>query len=289
MASKANVTALRQQLEQLFPGKWLVGQEQGSSQKLLRTGIGDIDAGIVRGLPRRAISEWSGAASSGKTTLLRSAIAYWCLSGLNVAYIDTFSRLVAADWAFVEQGICGAMPINLAPRKSRHRGRFMAVRVSQRLDATRKGEITRLALRKEACWVAEQLIKCALFDVVVFDLGGSSFVNDRVYARLHRSLERSRTALILLKDNGTRSRPESSNSSWGAQTRASFQWGDSFSTREGIDNSVMIVPSVKADLARDGLGQRVEIGFSANVSNSLFTYPQIPDRRTSKTRPRTKG
>lgn len=275
MAVKGNVTALRQHLEQLFPGKWLVGQNRN---KFLRTGIGDIDNGALRGLSRRTISEWSGPLSSGKSTLLRSAIANWCLSGLNVAYVDTFSRLVASDWAFVEQGICGAMPAGLAARKSNHRGEFVAVRVSECLKSG-------LKLRRESCWVAEQLIRSGVFDVVVFDLGSSFYVNDRTYARLHRALDKSRTALIVLKD----CKDETPGSSWGAQTRGRFSWSDHFSVNEGIEGSVMIVPAIKARLSRDGLTQNMEIGFSSNVANSLFTYPQIPDRRTSKTQPRTKG
>lgn len=281
MAAKANVIALRQQMEQLFPGKWFVGQDRN---KFLRTGINDIDGGVLRGLSRRAISEWSGPVSSGKSTLLRSAIANWCLSGFNVAYIDTYSRLVAADWAFVDQGICGAMPTNLAARKSRSPGEFVAVRVSERLKQGKRSVDSRMIL-KESCWVAEQLIRSAIFDVVVFDLGQSFFMNDRTYARLHRALDRSRTALILVKDCQSESRRDS----WGAQARGSFDWSDTFSVNEGIEGSVMIVPSVKAELSRDGLTQSMEIGFSSNVTNSLFTYPQIPDRRTSKTKPRTKG
>ena len=281
--AKANVAALRQHLEQLFPGKWFTSQTR---DKLLKTGIGDIDNGIIRGFPRRSITEWSGSDSSGKLTLLRSAIAHWCLSGLNVAYVDTLSRLVAADWAFVEQGICGAKPTNLAVKQSHSQGQFIAVRIAREAADFQKSNDTLRKLRREASWATEQLIRSALFDVVVLDLGESFFINDRTYARLHRALDKSRVALILVKERGNKL-----SSSWASSTKAHFGWSETFDTKKGIDekNSVMIIPAVDASLSRDGLTQSVEIGFDTNVSNSLYTYSQIPDRRTSKTRPRTKG
>lgn len=100
MSMQVRVAALKQQLEQLFPGKWLTA---GKSQRYVQTGIPEIDNSVTGGVARKRITEWTGPMSSGKTSILRSAVSYWCSRGLNVAYIDTEGKLYPADWAFVEQ------------------------------------------------------------------------------------------------------------------------------------------------------------------------------------------
>src|SRR3982750_1321817 len=102
MSMQARVSTLRKQFEQLFPGKWLSGNERTRN---LQIGVPEIDQGISHGIARRRITEWIGSVSSGKTTLLRNAIANWCAAGLNVAYIDTEGRLLASDWAYIDQGL----------------------------------------------------------------------------------------------------------------------------------------------------------------------------------------
>lgn len=101
MSMQVRVAALRQKLEQLFPGKWLTNG--GKSQRYVQTGIPEIDSSVAGGVARKRITEWTGPMSSGKTSILRSAVSYWCSRGLNVAYIDTEGKLYPADWAFVEQ------------------------------------------------------------------------------------------------------------------------------------------------------------------------------------------
>jgi RecA/RadA recombinase len=101
MSMQVRVAALKQKLEQLFPGKWLNPPEK--SQRYVETGIPEIDNSVAGGVARKRITEWTGPLSSGKTSVLRSAVSYWCSRGLNVAYIDTEGRLYPADWAFVEQ------------------------------------------------------------------------------------------------------------------------------------------------------------------------------------------
>src|SRR5208282_3441131 len=95
-----NVAALKEQFEQLFPGKWLL---KGQNQRNLQTGLPGIDLGPSRGIARKRISEWAGMASSGKSTILRAVIANWCAIGLHIVYIDAANKLIPADWAFVEQ------------------------------------------------------------------------------------------------------------------------------------------------------------------------------------------
>ena len=287
--SAENVATLKKQLEQLFPGKWLAG---GDGSRALLTGIREFDSGAASGLSRRKVSEWVGPPSSGKTTFLRAILSRWCLSGLNIAYIDTFSRLVAADWAFVSEGHSGSVPLNMVHQTIdngvRRRGQFMVVRVSECLERNEGSEIVMKDIKQEACWIVEQIVRSKVFDVVVFDQGESLKLSDRMYARLSRALDRSRTALIVMKDSPA-SNSVAGGSTWGCQTRASFGWSSSsVDCDKGIAGLVSILPAVNCSVFRDGLRQDMEGRLTSNVQNRLFTHPQIPDRRTSKTRPRSK-
>src|SRR5580658_3071800 len=100
MSNRTSVTALREQLETLFPGKW---SAQTNSHRTVLTGLPQIDHGVAHGLTRRRIAEWAGSESSGKTTVLRSIVSNWCAAGFYVVYIDAWNKLLAADWAFVDK------------------------------------------------------------------------------------------------------------------------------------------------------------------------------------------
>lgn len=101
MGVNAQVSALKEHIEHLFPGTWL--KDGKSSGKCLRTGLSEIDKCLTKGVRRQRIAEWVGPQSSGKTTILRSAVKSWCASGMNVLYIDTRGELVASDWAEIAE------------------------------------------------------------------------------------------------------------------------------------------------------------------------------------------
>ncbi len=262
-----NVALLKEQFEQLFPGKWLVDSR---THKNIQTGIPEIDFGILHGLSRKRITEWTGSFSSGKTSVLRSIVARWCAADMQVVYIDTLERLRPGDWAFVESGYAGAAPLNMVPSSVKDPGRFWVVR-------NFKGA----KFEQDALWSAEQLIRSSMFDVVIFDLADSLSISSKIFARLQRSLERSRTALILLKDEDNTS---TTISSWGCQSRFTFGWSSSNVHCEvGLSGVVSIIPAIKTDLWKEGMTKSIEVNIQSHVSNCLFTHPQIPDRRTSKT------
>jgi hypothetical protein len=286
MSMQASVSVLRQQLEHLFPGKWLSGKERSS---LITTGFSAIDNSIAAGIARRRITEWIGPLSSGKTSILRKAITNWCAAGLNVAYVDAQGRLLAADWAFVDNG----------------KGKFWIARPAEKSKAPDKTVVPLVSKRslylQEALWGADQFIRSRAFDVVVLDLGSldpgdrklpesgrkfsagrssgampASPIPSRVYARLQRCLDKSKTALIVVRD--TQAQP----SGWGCQTRFTFDWGTSIACEAGLAGVAMITPKVKLNVSRDGLSQLVEVELGSSVQNRLFTHPKISDRRTAK-------
>lgn len=276
MSMQARVSNLRKQFEQLFPGKWLSGSERSRN---LQTGVPEIDEGISRGIARRRITEWIGSVSSGKTTLLRNAISNWCAAGLNVAYIDTEGRLLASDWAYIDQV----------------HGKFWIVRPPDANTISASNAVVPLVSKRslytqEATWSADQFIRSNAFDVVILDLGaidpsdqrrkGMSYspVSSRMYARLQRSLDRSKAALVIVRD-GQLSSP---GDTWGCHSRFSFDFGTKITCEPGLAGVAMITPTLKCRVERDGMNQNVEVNLTSTVQNRIFTHPQAADRRTSK-------
>lgn len=286
MAGSVNVLALKQHFEHLFPGKWLQDQRDGKS---LFTGIAEIDSVLGKGLARRRICEWVGTSSSGKSTLLRAAVANWCSSGFFVAYVDAQSHLVASDWAFVEQGNLGLSINNeTKPRAERtNTGAFWVVRSHDKNDSDNNKKVLG---RDNALWSAEQLIRSQIFDVVILDLGSSFSVSSRAYARLQRSLDRSKAALVIVRDDDSQEYGggvKTIKSDWGCHMRLKFSWTSPVHCRYGLFGIASMSPTVSGQVSRDGMSQHIEVTVNAHESNRLFTHTQIPDRRTTKTKPRS--
>ena len=274
-----NVAALKEQFEQLFPGKW---QLKDQNQRNLQTGIAGIDTGPSRGIARKRISEWAGAPSSGKSTVLRTIIANWCTNGLHIVYVDAANKLIPADWAFVDQGISGGTPSRLKKNQNQPRnltllgpesakGKFWVVR-----NLPEKGH------KQDALWATEQLVRSNLFDVVVFDATDSPSLSSRFYARLQRSLDSSKAALLIVKDE---TRASSSNqSTWGCHTRFSFNWSGPVSFEYGLNGIAAMTPAITSSVWKNGMTNSHEVVFGAYATNRLFTHPQVPDRRVPKAR-----
>jgi len=293
MNTRTSIAVLKQHFENLFPGKWV---RADSRQKTLITGIAEIDHSLTRGVARQRITEWLGTVSSGKTSILRAIISNWCASGLDVAYIDAEDRLVASDWIFIEKGLCGAKPANMLDlahnQLSPSPGKFWVIRNLQHQGSANRHppesrnypdkskRFKQRLITQEHLWAADELIRCNAFDVVILDLGSSERtkpVSSRVYARLNNSLARSKTALILLRDS------EFSQPGWGCYAQIGFRWGPTLKPIEGLHGAVMIFPSIYCSITKDGLSHTAEVQVTSHVTDSLFTHPQVPDRRTPKT------
>lgn len=266
MVGAVSVANLKKELEQLFPGKWLSGGEVGRS---LKTGFDQIDFGLSAGLLKRKVTEWVGPSSSGKTTVLRTICANWCATGLNVVYIDTFDRLLASDWCFLNNA------------KSEKQGRFWVLRSNTDKDPAIKRDYV-----KDSLWACEQLIRSRVFDVVILDLGEKNIITSNFYARLQRALERSRASLIVLKDDDS----SSQSAKWGASSRLSFNFARPVHFELGLtghhDDIATLMPTIKGAVWKDGMASNIEVSVTSHVQNRLFTHPQVPDRSTSKSRAR---
>lgn len=302
MTTQVRVEALKQQLERLFPGKWLSATKQ---DRYLPTGLTAIDEGPARGIARKRITHWSGPLSSGKTTLLRNAVINWCQQGLNVAYIDSQGGLYPADWAGIGKIEVEAENLAFLPlaQARPEPGKFWIMRPEPENKEKQNSAVLPLISKKnllvqEAIWTADQFIASNAFDIVILDLGsrdlssrkglgmGYSSRASRIYARLQRSLDKSKAALIVVSDTSeltdSNELPESSSSSWGAHARFTFNRGLAIRCESGLNGITTIIPTIRLNAWRDGLSQEVEVTLGSTVPNRLFTHPQVPDRRSSK-------
>lgn len=266
---RVGVAKLREELEQLFPGKWLSG---GESPRALKSGIEHIDNTLAAGLIRRHLTEWVGGASSGKTTVLRSICANWCATGLSIIYVDTFDRLLASDWSEI------GSPSNFWVLRSSRNGLN-----GQQINA---GNSTKYDCVKNALWACEQLIRSRAFDVVIIDLADRGVITSNIYARLKRSLERSNASLIVLRDNDSDDSlsSQSSSSGWGANSRVDFGFVTPIKIEHGVNGPVALVPTIRGSISKDGMSKSLEVSVAPYVANRLFTHSPVPDRRTPKKR-----
>lgn len=151
-----SATALRQQIESSLatriPGALSVRFQQ--PPELIATGIQELDALLRGGLPLGGLSEITGPACSGKTTLVSSLIAGVTRQGGACAYVDVadaFDPLSAA-----------ALGVNL--------GRLLWVRARRTVERVGKEGWARL---DQALRATDLLLNAGGFRVIVLDMGGA--------------------------------------------------------------------------------------------------------------------
>ncbi|MCW5821854.1 MAG: hypothetical protein KIT34_03575 [Cyanobacteria bacterium TGS_CYA1] len=236
------VLALKQSLEERFPGLWLNGENLGGTEisGFGQTGIEKIDACLSpRALNRQRITHWVGPGSSGKTTLLRKAVAKWCEANFNIVYIDTQGQLMANDWAYINENHC------------KH-NRLWFVRP----DA---GEVKTL---NHYVGVVDLFLASRAFDIVIMDLGTNQKLSLLSYSRLQRALQNSKSALLVVGSQADNQ----------GNIQLGFQWD--------IQSVQLHEPQIACSITKNGLSTQTEVAVSLDESNCLFTHPQICDRRS---------
>lgn len=192
MANKRRMSASAklQQLESLLRERGL-GRALPKADKPvyepLPTGRAEIDARLGGGLPRGAISEVVGPQSSGRTTLLFSALAHATQAGEVAAYVD------ATD--------C------LDPRSAEEAGIVLERLLWVRCDPRERPRYERIREQQvDQAWQALNLVAAAGgFGLIVADLGGLPLRRlgawqRRPWVRLRQVIEHTSTALTVLTE-----------------------------------------------------------------------------------------
>src|SRR5687767_10687679 len=142
-AAAPDLDLLRAKLEARF-GTAIVplpGQAPSREVPGFRTGIAAVDALLPEGVPRRALTLWTGEATSGRTAAVHALVTGACRQAL-VALVDAGCTLDAAAWC----GPGGRSAPGLWVARPREPGRA-----------------------GEGAWVAETLLRTGAFGLVVLD------------------------------------------------------------------------------------------------------------------------
>lgn len=149
----------------------------------LATGVAEVDALVGGGLPRGALSQVHGPASSGRTGALLGLVARVTRRGALVALVDPLDRLDPASAA--------ATGVDLARLLWLRGPRVASEEASPRLVADATAAVATLA-------------SSGLFEVVALDLAGAARERRRLPAttwlRLARLVEGTTTAVVLVAE-----------------------------------------------------------------------------------------
>ena len=186
MSAAPDLELLRATLERRF-GDAIVpvpGQAPARERPGFRTGVAALDALVPGGVPRRALTLWTGEATSGRTAALRVLVEEACRETL-VALVDATRTLDPAAW-------CG-------PDGHSAPGLWVA-----RPPAAERAI--------EGAWVAETLLRTGAFGLVVLD----GPIPAAVEAHRLRAAARDTDAALLVSTGGA-------GSPWRADVRLEFR------------------------------------------------------------------
>ncbi len=239
------LAALRQQLDQLIV-------PVGRDSPALSTGIPALDRSLIRGIPRRRLTEISGSMGSGRATLLRRLVGETLRLGLWVAYVDASRTLSARDWSEVRD----------SPQHSSSTAELWFVRPHD---------------YRRGAWCADQLLQCGCFSLVVLD-GAPTLARKQVLRLLSRARD-SDAALIVV-----------SGEAGGSMLRGAvrLKLGVNAGTRErrnvGTEEQLLRCANDRGrrrEIIVEKGGQRTRVGvnYEIGVTHRLCAHPTVPDRR----------
>jgi hypothetical protein len=198
-ANMISAAALRVQIEQSMEHRFPAALTPVSKifREVAATGIAEVDRLLKGGLPVGAISELTGPASSGRTSLAHAFLARRTAEGSVVAWVDsddTFDPESAAAnqvslkqllWVRCQSGICAEPAVASAHAMRRKPRSRRGSRVDQALMAT------------------DLLLQAGGFAAIVLDLGGTDpEIGYRIplasWFRFRQAADRTRTSLVVL-------------------------------------------------------------------------------------------
>lgn len=248
MSAAEKLEQLRARLEKRFgdailpqPGTGVDAPEEGA----FRTGVGAIDGLLPGGVPRRALSLWTGEGTTGRTAAVRRVVEQACAAGARVALVDATMTLDAAAWCGGEEG-----------------GPEARLWVARPPSAS---------LAEEGAWVAESLLRSGAFDLVVLD----GPVPGPVEAHRLRALARETGAALLVSSAregaGWRADLKLEFGARGESAGSGLRSGGRFRRRAAVR-------AAKAPGAR--AGER-EVELVHEPSHRLHPGPRAADRRAA--------
>jgi RecA DNA recombination protein len=143
VSAAIDLNRLRSELEKRFGSaiRPLPGEAPERERPGFRTGVRALDQLLPGGVPRRAVTLWTGEATSGRTAAVRALVEAACREAL-VALVDATCTLDPAAWCGPDGHSAPGLWVARPPAPG-HAG--------------------------EGAWVAEQLLRTGAFGLVVLD------------------------------------------------------------------------------------------------------------------------
>jgi recombination protein RecA len=190
--------AVRRAVEQALAGRISTGFQQFARAdfEYLPSGIGELD-GVSGGLPRGAMSEFCGPASSGRTTAMLAALAHATSAGEACCLVD-------ADDSFDPQsGFAAGVKLEqlLWARCGAGSGRTLRSAEENLFQQQNRG---RFAALEQVLRVTDLVLQGGGFGLVALDLGDvAPQLVRRIpltsWFRFRRAVEKTRTVLLVLE------------------------------------------------------------------------------------------
>jgi hypothetical protein len=244
LSAAPDLFRLRAELERRFGGAILPrpGQPAEAAPPGFATGVWMLDALVPEGVPRRAISLWTGQATSGRTAAVRLVVERACALGERVALVDATRTLDAAAWCAGGSSAPGLWVARPPTAGS----------------------------ADEGAWVAEALLRTGAFALVVLDGPPPAPVE----AHRLRALARETGAAILVSS-------ETDHAGWRADVRLEFRRGPGGGAGLRVGGRFRRRGGVRVAKGTGARTGERELELVHEPPHRLHTGPFAPDRRAA--------
>ena len=244
MGAAEKIDTLRTELEKRFGTaiRPLPGEAPGRELPGFRVGVRALDQLLPGGVPRRALTLWTGEATSGRTAALRLLVESACRESL-VALVDASCTLDPAAWCADD----GHSSPGLWVARPPHADRAM-----------------------EGAWVAEQLLRTGAFGLVVLD----GPAPDPAEAHRLRALARETDAALLVST-------DSASAGWRADLRLEFRREADGGTGLSVGGRFRRRSGVRLAKGWGGRSGERNVELVHEPPHRLRTHLHAPDRRAA--------
>jgi hypothetical protein len=244
VSAAIDLNRLRSELEKRFGDaiRPVPGTTPERERPGFRTGVRALDQLLPGGVPRRAVTLWTGEATSGRTAAVRALVEAACAE-TRVALVDATRTLDPAAWCGADGHSSPGLWVARPPTAGR---------------------------AEEGAWVAEQLLRTGAFGLVVLDGPAPEA------AELHRlrALARETDAALLV------SAPQASPGAR-ADARLEFRRGEAPVAGLGTGGRFRRRSGVRLAKGSGGRAGEKEMELVHEPTHRLHPPPFAPDRRAA--------
>ncbi|MDQ3606910.1 MAG: hypothetical protein M3418_12100 [Gemmatimonadota bacterium] len=244
-AAALDLHHLRTALEARF-GPAILPQRIRSARDVFATGVAVLDGLLRGGVPRAALSVWTGTGTAGRTAALRALVHHTCVSGGCVALVDSGLTLDAAFGCTSQGPLAG----------------LWTVRPPTPADGA------------SAAWAADALLRAGVFGLVIVD---GAFPTGEQAAQLRKQARNADAALVISANRAEAGGLDSIR----PDVRVEFGGGPVYGS--GLLPCGRVRRRVRVRVLGAGIGEREqELELVHDPTDRLRAHPVAADRRSGE-------